>query len=648
MVTGLCFFAVVIFLSQRIRSQELLVVSLAALALTEASWGLMLPHGAGINIVLLGWSIFFWLAAVILPNLLFRPEEDWNIGWYGWAIFELIQALLIIRASDSMWAREIIGWIPLALAFFKLPVMALLVKRLEGTEERNSILAFHGGALLFYVSSIAVLLLGNAWLGLTLALEAMLLLWLNRRVEHPGLRWVSLVVAPIGLLLLITHLNILKTAQDMPVLNLAIMSIAICVAALSVSVKWSNFPQEELIENFSLPVYFQWLAIGTGFYLVNLIVADIFGGVGGGFKFTFDDNINQYISYCLLWSFFGAFLWRIGNFPKGIKIAGLALLLVGSCMSLSAPLHFSIEIGNMPPLINQGLIIFGPIITIMFYLATKQRDEDFGEKIVGNIFIFLGLAVGLVALNIELATIFQNRIPINFFTKPLLYMALAMIVSWFIYGFILVLWPKPLDNNFRVAGVAVILVSLIGACFSPVSYASEFGSMTPIINIPSLVFLIIICGLVLLTVKRFKHEWIWEQISTPASLWGTLLVVFAFYVMNVEVASFFGTFNVGAEAGKFTFYTHGRLSQQLAYSISWLLFSLVLLIIGIYRNMVRLRWVGLGLIVFTALKVFLKDLWSLGSLYRVFSFIGLAVTLMLVSFLYQRYFGSRKSEGEEK
>jgi uncharacterized membrane protein len=226
MVTGLCFFAVVIFLSQRIKSQELLVVSLAALALTEASWGLMLPRGDGINIVLLGWSIFFWLTAVILPNLLFRPEEDWNIGWYGWAIFELIQALLIIRASDSMWAREIIGWIPLALAIFKFPVVALLVKRLEGTEERNSILAFHGGVLLFYVSSIAVLLLGNAWLGLTLVLEAMLLLWLNRRVEHPGLRWVSLVAAPVGLLLLMTHLNALKTAQNMPVLNLAIMSIA--------------------------------------------------------------------------------------------------------------------------------------------------------------------------------------------------------------------------------------------------------------------------------------------------------------------------------------------------------------------------------------------------------------------------------------
>jgi uncharacterized membrane protein len=31
------------------------------------------------------------------------------------------------------------------------------------------------------------------------------------------------------------------------------------------------------------------------------------------------------------------------------------------------------------------------------------------------------------------------------------------------------------------------------------------------------------------------------------------------------------------------------------------------------------------------------DLWKLGQLYRVASFIGLAIVLMLVSYLYQRF-----------
>jgi hypothetical protein len=51
------------------------------------------------------------------------------------------------------------------------------------------------------------------------------------------------------------------------------------------------------------------------------------------------------------------------------------------------------------------------------------------------------------------------------------------------------------------------------------------------------------------------------------------------------------------------------------------------------------------LFVLTAVKIFLMDLWSLGQLYRVASFIGLAVVLILDSYLYQRFVsGGRKHE----
>ena len=92
--------------------------------------------------------------------------------------------------------------------------------------------------------------------------------------------------------------------------------------------------------------------------------------------------------------------------------------------------------------------------------------------------------------------------------------------------------------------------------------------------------------------------------------------------------------------------THGRLSHQLAYSISWLLFALGLLAIGFRWKLMYVRWVALGLIVITVLKVFFKDLWVLGQLYRVGSFIGLAITLMLVSFLYQHYLTGNTKKGE--
>jgi uncharacterized membrane protein len=47
----------------------------------------------------------------------------------------------------------------------------------------------------------------------------------------------------------------------------------------------------------------------------------------------------------------------------------------------------------------------------------------------------------------------------------------------------------------------------------------------------------------------------------------------------------------------------------------------------------------------TLLKLFLHDLWSLGGLYRVGSLIGLAVVLILVSFIYQRFLSTTGDGG---
>lgn len=649
MAAGLCFFAVAIFLARYFRSQEILTIALTAMALTILSWGLKDFPAVSLPLLLLGWSSFFWLAALIIPHILFRPEKNWKIGWYAWATFELILSCLVVFAVDSIWQRKTAGWAPMALAILKLPVIAILLKRLDGEEGGNSILAFHGGVLLFYVSSISVLLLGNSWIGVAFVIEAMLLLWLNRRIEHTGLRWVALCLAPVGLALLLFDINSLKSMQDMPVLNPAVFSCALCVLALSLSVKLADYPQEKLVADISLPEYFLWLAVGSGFFLANMIVSDIFGGVGGGFKLDFYNNIHQYISHTLLLTFFGALLLRIRPMPPGLKIAGYTIMFTGVMMCLLSPFHFSSQIGGMMPLINPALIIFVPVIAAMIYLAAIQKDEDWGGRNLKNMLMSLGIAVGILALTVEISTIFNNQVPFNLISGHSSAMTLAVILTWFLFGLGLFGWPRSLHDSFRLVGAVLIVISLVRAVYYPLTYAREFGAVTPLVNIPTVIFLLLIAGLAVLTVKKHEQEWSWNNnIINSRYVWGSLLILFSFYVTNVQVASVFGMFNTGVESGRFTFYTHGRLSQQLAYSISWLVFAIVLLIGGIRWKLIHIRWVALSLIVITALKVFIKDLWALGQLYRVFSFIGLAVTLMLVSFIYQRYLSGKKQEGENE
>jgi uncharacterized membrane protein len=78
-------------------------------------------------------------------------------------------------------------------------------------------------------------------------------------------------------------------------------------------------------------------------------------------------------------------------------------------------------------------------------------------------------------------------------------------------------------------------------------------------------------------------------------------------------------------------------AEYYAYSVVWLISSLVLLAVGLWRNAPWLRHGALAILILTVCKVFLSDMGALGGLYRVFSFLGLGLFLVGIGYIYQRY-----------
>lgn len=115
--------------------------------------------------------------------------------------------------------------------------------------------------------------------------------------------------------------------------------------------------------------------------------------------------------------------------------------------------------------------------------------------------------------------------------------------------------------------------------------------------------------------------------------------VLLFLLLNIEIADFYG------EGPTITFRFGTRLDQDLTYTIGWLAFGLALLAVGIATRSRGARLAALFLVAVTACKGFLYDLSRLGGLYRVVSFVGLAVALALVSLALQRFVLVRPREG---
>ncbi len=104
-----------------------------------------------------------------------------------------------------------------------------------------------------------------------------------------------------------------------------------------------------------------------------------------------------------------------------------------------------------------------------------------------------------------------------------------------------------------------------------------------------------------------------------------------FVLLNLEIADAFSP-------GPYTeLWLTRSYARDLTRSVAWGVYALVLLIVGMRRDRKGLRYFSLGAMLLTIAKVFLYDLANVGGIYRSLSFLGLAVSLILVSLLYQRF-----------
>jgi uncharacterized membrane protein len=115
-------------------------------------------------------------------------------------------------------------------------------------------------------------------------------------------------------------------------------------------------------------------------------------------------------------------------------------------------------------------------------------------------------------------------------------------------------------------------------------------------------------------------------------------VVLLFLLLNIEIADFYAT-------GPTVAFRFGvAVSQDLTYTIGWLAFGLILLGAGITIGSRAARLTAVALIAVTTLKCFLYDLGSLQGLYKVASLTGLALSLVIVALVLQRFVLSKPEE----
>ncbi|HYO13948.1 MAG TPA: DUF2339 domain-containing protein, partial [Thermoanaerobaculia bacterium] len=289
------------------------------------------------------------------------------------------------------------------------------------------------------------------------------------------------------------------------------------------------------------------------------------------------------------------------------------------------PLIFVYPIGDHLVL---NWLVYGYGLPILAFaaaarLAREQGEDRLAEGLQGG-----AVALGLALITLEVRQLFHPGKPEALAIHLGEWSTLA--AAWLLLGWGLVAANRELRRrSLHVGGRIILALGASLEILGPVLLANPLWSHEAVGERRVFNLLLWAFGVPAL----LAGLGVWELRRTEPSALGRFLAGLAlalvFLLVTLEVRqAFHGTY---LDAGPTT------SAEQYSYSAAWILLGLLFLASGVLGRGKTLRYASLAVMLLAVGKVFLFDTANLSDLYRVFSFLGLGISLLLLAWLYQRF-----------
>ncbi len=205
-------------------------------------------------------------------------------------------------------------------------------------------------------------------------------------------------------------------------------------------------------------------------------------------------------------------------------------------------------------------------------------------------------------------------------------------VAWALEGAALLsLFHRIPHPGLRATGVVLLVIVFARLALNRAVFTYHPRGDIPLLNVYLYTYgVAIVClfiGARLLAPPRHRVF----RLSAPALL-NTFGIILSFLLLNIQIADFFSP-----PGSTLTFDFSGNFARDLAYTVGWAFFALLLLAAGIWKQTRAARIAAIALLGVTLLKLFFHDLAELNQLYRVGALIAVAAVALVASLLYQRF-----------
>ena len=367
--------------------------------------------------------------------------------------------------------------------------------------------------------------------------------------------------------------------------------------------------------------------------------------VAGGVTDMLKLGLQRNMSLATLWILFSFSLVAVGVRKSVNSIAIPGFVIAGLAWAIAAMGGFSfVPIAEFQVVLNirsGALLLVSAVFLLSGRILAASAD---GKKKRSDLLHYAWIVLIFILCTAETVDFYRQRgvVPGGGSVDELAFMRFMTLGGvWTIYALVLG-WAGlrtrlvPLVS----AGLWVVILAAIIAGLRGVAY-DPLQAYSPILNVRVLIILMAIGGLIwyLRAVREgtLQIDWVAEIRSAMR----VLTIILSLVLITAEIRDFFEKAIGNAVVGGENEETARQMEnlKQLLLSSSWLVYSILLMAYGIWRRGRSLRVISMGLFGIAILKIFIYDLSFLDTLYRIFSFLGLGVILLAVSYLYQRYRG---------
>ncbi len=319
----------------------------------------------------LGWYLGFYALFLGFPFVFRKACTEQAAPWIASALSGVGHFILIHDLVKRSYPNDVMGLLPAAFALPAFAALAVVIRQGGGMDAlRRSRLAWFGGVALFFVTLIFPIQFDHQWLTVSWAMEGALLLWLFKKVPHPGLQLTGFALLAITFIRLSLNpaVFIEYPRSGTAILNWQLYTYALVAAAQFIGAGWFSNSQGK------------WKAMsprailnGFGgvllFLLVNIEIADFFTAPDARYvAFEFGGNFARDMTYTIAWGLFSLGLLGIGIWLKS-KYARFAAIGLLAVTLLKLFLH---DLANIESIFRIGALI-GVAVIAFFASFLYQR-----------------------------------------------------------------------------------------------------------------------------------------------------------------------------------------------------------------------------------------------------------------------------------